>query len=222
VSTSESARRSPWGGVELLERAIAYTRGSLALVTEARLPAATPCEAWDLRALLMHMEDSLISLHEAGTVRRVMTTPPVPRATRITARCTGVELVDALRSRACQLLADWSGVWSIDWADPASTWAASSRAGDVVVDDRPLTSSVLTSAGALEIAVHGWDVAVTCGLRRPLPDALATDLLRLAPMLVTEADRPTRFGHPLPSRPDDTASDRLLAFLGRDPADRSA
>jgi uncharacterized protein (TIGR03086 family) len=223
VNTSQTARRSPWGGVELLERAIAYTRGCLALVTDARLPAATPCEAWDLRALLMHMEDSLTSLHEAGTVRRV-TTHPAPgttTATRITARRTGDELVDALRSRACQLLADWSGVWSgvwsADWADPASTSAASPGAGDVVVDGRPLTSSVLTSAGALEIAVHGWDVSVACGADRPLPDALARDLLHLAPVLVSDADRPSRFAHPLPSSSDDPASDRLLAFLGRLP-----
>ena len=71
MTTRASARRSPWGGVELLERAIGYTRGSLALVTPELMSAPTPCDHWDLRALLEHMDDSLTSLHEAGAVRRV-------------------------------------------------------------------------------------------------------------------------------------------------------
>jgi uncharacterized protein (TIGR03086 family) len=209
VSSPAPARRTSWGGVELLERAIAYTRGSLALVTEARLTARTPCEGWDLRALLEHMEDSLASLHEAGSVRRVQART-APR-TGIRHR-TAIDLVDGLRSTACQLLAEWSADWA---ADPDLAAFAPSSARDVVVGGRPVTTSVLTSVGALEIAVHGWDVAVACGADRPLPDELARDLLRIAPVLVTPADRPNRFAHPLSSHPDDPASDRLLAFLGR-------
>ena len=188
---------SPWRGVELLERAIGYTRGNLTLVTPERMSAPTPCVGWDLRSLLVHMEDSLVSLHEAGSMRRVRVDVPAAAST---------DLVEALRWRACQLLADWSRSWS----SPGP-----GRGKDVLVDDRPITPSVLTSAGALEVAVHGWDVAMACGEPRPLPDLLAADLLRVAPVLVRPEDRGTRFGPAISPSPGATPSERLLAFLGR-------
>lgn len=66
-----------------------------------------------------------------------------------------------------------------------------------------MTAPVLTAAGALEVTLHGWDVSVACGAPRQIPDRLAAHLAVLAPVLVTEADRPVRFGP--------------RAFLGRDP-----
>jgi uncharacterized protein (TIGR03086 family) len=183
---------SPWGGVELLERAIGYARGALALVTPEALTRPTPCRAWDLRQLLGHMNDSLALLEEAGSAHRV----------RLSVVPDAADPVPALRARACQLLA---------------TWSADSGDRQVSVDGRPLTAPVLTSAGALEITVHAWDVAATCGVRRPPPDALAEALLRLAPVLVTDADRPDRFDVPLAVPAGAAAGDRLLAFLGRDP-----
>jgi uncharacterized protein (TIGR03086 family) len=187
-----TARTSPWSGVELLERAIGYTRGCLSLVTPALMQEPTPCRAWDLESLLLHMADSLESLHEAGAVRRVWV--------GVTAE-EPADLVQTIRARACRLLADWS--------------VSDGQRGDVLVDGRPLTAPVLTSAGALEVAVHGWDVATACGVSRPLPDELATDLFRVAPRLVTDADRPGRFDPPLDPPAGASAGERLLAFLGR-------
>ncbi len=201
MTVQPSSASYPWRGVELLERAIGYTRVSLALVTPELMAAPTPCARWDLRSLLVHMEDSLTSLHEAGTVRRV--------GVRVTPRRPPVDLVGALRARACQILAEWS-------ADQDRMSPGGSR--DVVVDGRPLTSPVLTSAGALEVTVHGWDVATACGARRPIPDDLANDLLRIAPVLVTEADRPGRFRPALGPSADASPGEKLLAYLGRDVA----
>jgi uncharacterized protein (TIGR03086 family) len=200
VSTRPASAPSPWSGVELLDRAIAYTRGSLALVTADLMSAPTPCAGWDLRALLTHMDDSLVSLHEAGSVRRVrVDVPPVAPD----------DIVVSLRTHACQLLAEWTA----DWA----TGAVGGESRDVLVDGRPVTSRVLTSAGALEVVVHGWDVAVSCGVPRPIPDDLAAALLRLSPVLVTDADRPARFGPALTAPPGASSGERLLAFLGREP-----
>lgn len=197
---------SPWQGVELLERAIGYTRGCLALVTPDLMSAPTPCAGWDLRRLLLHMDDSLTSLHEAVSVRRVrLDVAESPAA----AGSDPVHPVETLRHKACQLLADWSAEWS----------AGGGRLprADVVVAGRPITSRVLASAGALEVAVHGWDVAAACGADRPLPEALALDLLRVAPVLVGDEDRPHRFGPALQPADLASASDRLLAYLGRRP-----
>jgi uncharacterized protein (TIGR03086 family) len=83
------------------------------------------------------------------------------------------------------------------------------------VADRELRSDLLAAAGSLEIAVHGWDVAQACGVDRPLPAALALELLEVVPLLVSDADRPRRFAEPLDVPRGAPAGTRLLAALGR-------
>lgn len=216
---SEAARAdgasapSPWRGAELLDRAIGYTRASLCLVTPGLLSAPTPCAGWDLGQLLSHLDDSLATLHEAGSGGRVGLTAHAP------ARPGAGDPVAALRRRACDVLADWSADRPRPWArgDPAVRRTPGRRPGnpDVVVAGRPLSAPVLAGAGALEVAVHGWDIATACGIAHPLPEGLAVDLLRVAPVLVTDLDRPGRFGDPVQPGDAGSAGDRLLAFLGR-------
>ena len=194
---------SPWRGVELLERAIGYARGCLLLVGPGVMSAPTPCVGWDLRQLLAHMDDSLASLHEAGSTHRVRLD---------VAGEDQDDPVESLRRRACALLADWSA------HEEEAAFATSRR--DVLVEGRPVTAPVLTAAGALEVTVHGWDVSVACGAPRPIPDRLAAHLSVLAPVLVTPADRPVRFAPPVDVGPEASPGDRLLAFLGRDPLRR--
>lgn len=181
-------------GVALLERAIGYTLGSLRLVTPDAMTRPSPCRAWDLRALLRHMNDSLEALHEGAALGAV----------GLDDLSEYVDPVDdpvaALRNRACRMLGAWTN--------------AGGR-NDISIADQLLPPSILTSAGALEVAVHGWDVARACGYNRPIPEALAEELLELAPALVTEADRATRFAAPVAVSPRATPSERLIAFLGR-------
>ena len=184
------------GGVELLERAIGYTQGSLVLVRSDALDNATPCADWDLSGLLAHMTDSLVTLSEAAELGHVGLEPSEP--TGDFAR----DAVATLHRRACHLLGAWSQV---------------DAPRQVSVGDRPLMGSVLTGTGALEIAVHGWDVAQACGQDRPIPAALAEDLLELAPLLVSDADRPDRFAAPVRISPLARPSDQLVAHLGRSP-----
>jgi uncharacterized protein (TIGR03086 family) len=191
----------PWVGAELLDRAIAYTRGSLALVGPDLLTAPTPCREWDLTALLAHLADSLASLHEAGSCGEV----------RLAAAHGPPDVRDALRAGTASVLGELPSL-----AGPGGRGEQADRfRRDVLVGGRPLTTGVLAGAGALEVAVHGWDVSVACGHPRRLPDGLATALLRLAPVIVSEEDRPHRFALALPTAPDAPAGERLLAFLGR-------
>ena len=81
----------------------------------------------------------------------------------------------------------------------------------------PLAASVMAGAGALEIAVHGWDISRTCGHRQPIPRALAIDLLAIAPLLVPGTGRHPLFAAPVTVAPTAGPSDRLAAFLGRTP-----
>ena len=68
MNTATGPSRPPTA-LELLERAIAYTRGSLLLVTEADLDRPTPCREWRLLDLLRHMDDSLLAFAEAAQAR---------------------------------------------------------------------------------------------------------------------------------------------------------
>ncbi|MFC4606098.1 TIGR03086 family metal-binding protein [Rhodococcus kronopolitis] len=182
--------------VALLERSIGYTLGSLQLVTAQDMSAPTPCREWNLRELLTHMNDALEALQEAVDDRVVTLVPDEGPAS------ISSDLVAALRDRACHLLGSWAG----------SADSAPVRIGGV-----PVLSDIVPSAGALEIAVHGWDVSVACGRPRPIPAALADELLTCAALFVTDVDRPARFGPPVEVVGDADPGRRLLAFLGRDP-----
>jgi uncharacterized protein (TIGR03086 family) len=87
----------------------------------------------------------------------------------------------------------------------------------VSVGGCPVPTSIVTSVGAVEVAVHGWDIAQACGQPRPVPPGLAEELLLLVPLLVTGSDRPSRFAAAVAAPPGASPGDRLIAFLGRDP-----
>jgi uncharacterized protein (TIGR03086 family) len=183
---------APADATELLERALGYTTGALGLVRPELLSRPTPCAGWDLRALLRHMNDSLLALLEATGTGRVALSAAEPDA----------DPVGALRVRACALL---------------GRCAADAGPAVVAVGDRQLAARAVAAVGALEIAVHGWDVARACGADRPLPPSFALRLLGVSSALVDAADRPVRFAPPLPGHDGDSPGARLLAFLGRDP-----
>lgn len=188
-------------GFALLERAVGYTLGSLFKVTEDHLTLPTPCAGWDLVDLLRHMDESLLTLIESARGRLDMSAlPPADDGTLI-------EPVARLRDRACWLL---------------GAWTAQPRPAHVTVGDLSLHGDILAGAGALEITVHGWDVARTIGYDHPMPPALAEDLLMLSAVLVTPADRPGRFGPSVDVPPNAGLGDQLVAFLGRDPAAKVA
>lgn len=186
------------GGVAVLERSIAYLLGSLASVTPEALGRPTPCEHWDLYDLLDHLEDSLSALHEAVDGGRVTGIRPLD-ATRPGA---DEAIIIRVRDRATRLLGGW---------------ANSGDASAVQVDGAPLTAPVVAGAGAIEVAVHGWDVSRARGPARAIPADLADELLDLSVLLVRRADRPGRFGRPVAVPPDAPPGDRLVAFLGRHP-----
>src|SRR5262249_7241117 len=85
----------------------------------------------------------------------------------------------------------------------------------VAIADHSLTDNTLAYAGAMEIAVHGWDIFAACGHPRPIPARLASPLLRAAGALVPDSARAGLFAPPLPSPVPVTASGALRAFLGR-------
>ncbi len=176
----------------LLEAAVAYTSSTLPLAAASSPDLRTPCGDWALVDLLLHMDDALEAFHEAAGGH---VSPPVPRHP-----ASPGALVQRLRFSACRLLAAWSH------PVPAC----------VDVGELPLPTTVLLDAAALEIAVHGWDVAVTTG-GPPLPDSLAGRLLPVVDRVVDRGDvgPGRRFAAPAPLPPVAPLDVVLLARVGR-------
>lgn len=187
---------SPTNSAGLLAGAIRYALGSLACVTPGFLSRPTPCAAWDLATLLQHVNDSLAALHEGIATGYVGLAPAAKAADDSTGG-----LVATFRDRAGQLL--------------AASATTGNQDRDIAIADRRLAASLVTAVGAVEIAVHGWDVAEACGCHRPIPPALATGILKIVPLVVTDATRNVHFAAPVTMSPLASPSDRLVALLGR-------
>jgi uncharacterized protein (TIGR03086 family) len=174
--------------VELLDRSLGYTRVVLADVGPDDLDRPTPCTGWDLKRLLAHMEDALDAFTEAAA-GQVDVGPAPETSTR----------VDALREKACALLGAWASV-------PRTT---------VEVGGVGLDAPVLVATAALEITLHGWDVAQATGRRARIPDDLARGLLSVARTVIFAEDRGPRFATPRPVSAAADPAARLLGWSGR-------
>ncbi|SDS94362.1 TIGR03086 family protein [Nocardioides scoriae] len=188
---------APPVAVAAFDAALDWTHGRLERARDTSPTAPTPCPGWDLRALLVHMDDSLAALAEAASLGRVGVDPgAAPPA------ATTSELVDRVVRRACATRAAWS-------ARPGG--------GPVEVGTLALDRDTVALVGAVEVTAHGWDVGVAVGDATPLPEPLAARLLPVALSLVGPEDRPRRFGPALPVTPGAGPAERLLAHLGRGP-----
>ncbi|MFW6691492.1 TIGR03086 family metal-binding protein [Streptomyces sp. MAR4 CNX-425] len=182
------------GGVALLERSVTYALGVLHPIGPGDLRRPTPCARWDLGQLLAHVGDSMAALNEAADTGHVALKPQ--------AAYSLADPVGAVRDRARRLL---------------GAWAAVRRRELVTVGRLPLAAAVVTCTGALELAVHGWDLARASGQPEPVPAALAEELLELAPLFVAAEDRPVRFAEVRWVREEAGPGERLVAYLGRRP-----
>ena len=184
---------SPPASVAVLDSAVTWTHGCLQLARTSELTLPTPCAAWNLGDLLAHMEDSLEALGEAAEVGRV-------RVADQTDLDDPGRTIDRLVQRACNMRA---------------AWLRRLTSAPINVGDLALGRDTLAMVGALEIAVHGWDVAQAVGSDRPIPEDLAARLHPVATAVVTPAERGSRFADPVAVPPGASASTRLLAHLGR-------
>jgi uncharacterized protein (TIGR03086 family) len=180
------------GATALLAGAISYALGACAVIAPGELSLPTPCARWDLGALLDHLRESMADLEEALRTGHLGAPQPALRAP--------VDPVEEIRDRAAELL------WACYGAPVAEF---------VVVGGLPVSSGVVACTGAIEIAVHGWDVSAARGRDRPIPADLATRMLGLCPLLL--AGREGLFALPVEVPAAACPGDRLVGHLGRRP-----
>ena len=205
MSGQAGARCAPSGAVTLLASAISYALGACVQVARREMTLPTPCTDWDLEALLAHLAASMADLESALRTGHLDPEPddpatPDPDDPAIPA-LDGDDPVELLRDRAANLL--------------FACYAHHGPDQFVLVGDLALPAEIVTCTGAVEIAVHGWDVRAARGRGAPIPPALATRMLRLSPFLVT--GREGLFGTPVQVPAQASPGDQLVAYLGRHP-----
>ncbi|GAA1620496.1 hypothetical protein GCM10009789_87610 [Kribbella sancticallisti] len=161
---------------------------------EVNLEQATPCGEWNIGMLLEHLGDSVAAIEEGFCIGKV--------------GLAAVPLVDprpstlALRIERLHLIA----------RHPDNVGRET-----VPIEGAAIVRDHLSAVGALEIAVHAWDVTTAKVQAPDIPPPLATALMTTAIAVVARDDRGIRFGPPVPMSRESRVSDRLLAFLGRQP-----
>jgi uncharacterized protein (TIGR03086 family) len=188
----------PSGAIALLAGAIGYALGVCALVRPGEMTLPTPCADWDLGMLLAHLSDSMADLETAIRTGNLDLERPPDHAAG--------DPVETLRDRAAELLCAAYG-----YGGPGRF---------VAVSGLPMPAGLVACTGAVEIAVHGWDVSAArggagCGGVRPIPAVLATRMLRLGPLLV--AGREGLFAVPVDVPAQASPGDQLVGYLGRRP-----
>jgi uncharacterized protein (TIGR03086 family) len=206
------AERGPGGATGLLAGALRYALSVCALVRPAELRSPTPCAQWDITALLWHLGESMTDLEAALRTGSLDAgeRDPAPARQRREALVSGQAGANpagpsgplgVLRDRAAGLL----------WA----CYDGGSAERFIVIGGLPLPAGIVACTGAVEIAVHGWDVSAALGRGGAIPPWLASRLLALCPLLV--AGRESLFAPAVPISSQASPGDRLLGYLGRDP-----
>ncbi|WP_030761478.1 TIGR03086 family metal-binding protein [Streptomyces sp. NRRL F-2664] len=171
-------------------------------VPDSRLDAPTPCRAYPVGVLLVHLTGLAVAFRDAARKDLGPTTDsaPDPAATPLPA---------TWREDLPRALDELAGAWR----DPAA-WTGMTRAGGV-----DLPGDVAAAVAVDELVIHGWDLARATG-QDYAPDEAALratyDFLQAA---TADATRGGGIFDPVVPVPDGAPLlDRALGLSGRDPA----
>lgn len=170
------------GGLDLFDDELGRT-------TDADLPRQTPCDDWDVEALVRHTADTA---DRATAFLREQTWEASTSSAPATARW--VEARDDLRAALAEVTTDDR------WPLP---------------DDAPVAK--LRFHGC-DLVIHRWDLAVARGDEHELPAGWVDYMDGFFRSLPAEVlRRPGAFEDPLEAFAGDGPTRRLMAFLGRRP-----
>jgi uncharacterized protein (TIGR03086 family) len=175
--------------IDALEQTFTHAHGVIAGVRAEQYSDKTPCTEWTVRELLEHM---------VGVV-------------------AGLGAAAAGEERTPFVLSD----------DPAAQFEAVSRAAltawrqpgvlDRVVEAKPgpMPGRMLASINLLDTATHTWDLATATDQRQELPQPVAEAAMEASLLIVNDDLRPGRFAPEQRAPHGASATQRLVAFLGR-------
>ena len=189
------------------EYAVTSTAGIIKGTSPDQAGLPTPCTEWDVQALISHVIGTLW-LAEAlftGQPPRYPMTPGGLPASGPDGKALGAD--DPVAA----------------YAEAAAAALAAAGAGDALtrVHVTPLgemPGPVLAGFTTLDIAVHGWDLARATGQPADLDGRMAAHVLAFAEQALATPDmRGPRIGPARPVPDSAPVTQRLAAFLGRQP-----
>jgi uncharacterized protein (TIGR03086 family) len=183
------------------ERAVTSTAEIVKGIPAGHLGTPTPCSEWDVRGLLCHVIGTLW-LAEGLLSDQAPRYPMMPG---------GLPPADVVGD-------DPAGAYN----EAAAAALAAAGAGDAltrmhVTPLGEMPGPVLAGFTTLDILVHGWDLAKATGQPADLDGRLAAHVLGFADQALTAETRAPRIGPAVTVPEGAPATDRLVAFLGRQP-----
>jgi uncharacterized protein (TIGR03086 family) len=183
--------------IELHDQALEATGHIVSGVNADQWGAATPCTDWNVRELMNHLVSGNLWAAELG------------------AGATIVEVGDRFDG-------------DVLGADPASSYDKSARVASAVfhrpgamdtpcaVSYGPVPGSVYAGHRFLDVLVHGWDLAVACGLDTTLDDSLVQGCLEVVEPQAAQLRASGMFSDRVTAPLSASSQARLLALLGRE------
>lgn len=189
--------------IALLDKGYAWTAEQIAAIDAGDFTALTPCPPWDLRRLLDHLLEMLMVIAHAAEGRPFEPGRRDNRALAAAVPTSEEAPAAAFETMTARLAAAWRRPGALEQSCQLSFGA--------------VPASVLAGIQLLEVVVHGWDIAYTIGRPARIPDDLANAVYAFAQGPVVTAKRGIAFADPLDVAHPRSASDQLLAYLGRVP-----
>jgi uncharacterized protein (TIGR03086 family) len=185
--------------VALVSRALDQMGAVISAVPVSQYGLATPCPAWDVRALIRHVAGQDLRNFLASARGQVVDW-------QAPADEPGGDWAAAFRDRARQLLAVWR-VADLEQLAPTP--------GGGQVRLRSRADQQIT-----ELTVHAWDLVAATAQPARLEPALAEHALAWSQQMLRPEHRGPgqAFGPEVPVPPDAPIYQRLAGWFGRDPA----
>jgi uncharacterized protein (TIGR03086 family) len=177
-----------------LNQAFQSTRAILAKVQPDQLDSPTPCESWDVRALISHF---------VGTARWWAAT--ISEDSEVADTSHAGDLVAAYEENIQIAVTAFEAEGALDKT--------------VRLPFGEFPGTILMGLAAMEQFTHGWDLARAIGHHTDLDPELADELFSQAQLTITDAyrgpDGIALFGPAADAPAGALPADRLAAFLGR-------
>lgn len=183
------------------ERAIASTEGVIKGLRSPDLDAATPCTEWSVRDLLNHVVGTLwlaSGLFADRTPRHAVAPGGLPDGDLV-----GDRPAEAYAEAAAAAL------------DAAAIDGTFERVHSTPAGDMP--GAALAGFTTMDVLVHGWDLATATGQDLSLDDDLVAAVMAFARQAITDDRRAPLIGPAVRPAKKASATDKLVAFLGRTP-----
>ncbi|MGH3344313.1 MAG: TIGR03086 family metal-binding protein [Carbonactinosporaceae bacterium] len=180
----------------VIERAVSATGSVFRDVSPAQHGAPTPCEAWDVRALMNHVIAG--NRYFAALARGEAGDTSVWQADHI----GDVDPALVYEESAVAALDAWRLPGAVERVAPLPSGGQGPRLFDIHLAD---------------LIVHGWDLASATGQDRSLDPEVVQAVYDMWHGKLPPEIRGTVFGTEVECAPDAPVADRLAAYLGRNP-----